>query len=212
MEKRIYTEQEIKEKVAALPQAVQEYLYSTDMEAALQSIGQKHQLHIDKLGLLETEAIDVMIGASEPENFVENIKDLLDLDDNKANALAQDVNAEVFEKIRAHMKEGGAAQTTTTTPPVPTVSTPSAPTLSSAPTSTTPPEPAPQALPAVAPQAAQPTFGAANAMLVQKTVTEVAPLPHQVVEAPVTPPTMPPSPTPKAYTTDPYREPVEPEK
>ena len=212
MERKTYTREELDAKFDALPEHVRNYIFSADMEAGLQRVGQKHKLHIDQLGFLETDMVNVMLGTIEPSEFAPYIAQSLDLDMAEANAIAADVNAEVFEKIRAHMKEGGAAQTTTNTPPVPTVSTPSAPTLSSAPTSTTPPEPAPQALPAVAPQAAQPTFGAANAMLVQKTVTEVAPLPHQVVEAPVTPPTMPPSPTPKAYTTDPYREPVEPEK
>lgn len=104
MEKPIYTEHEIAEKVASLPKSVQDYIFSPEMEAALQRVGQKHQLHIDKLGLLETEVVDVMIGATEPENFVPYLVDTLEIDQQQANAIAQDVNTELFEKVRAYMR------------------------------------------------------------------------------------------------------------
>ncbi len=104
MEKPIYTEHEIAEKVASLPKSVQDYIFSPEMEAALQHVGQKHQLHIDKLGLLETEVVDVMIGATEPENFVPYMVDTLEIDQQQANAIAQDVNTELFEKVRAYMR------------------------------------------------------------------------------------------------------------
>jgi hypothetical protein len=104
MGKQIYTEQELREKMRALPQIAQDYIFSPEMEAALQRVGQKHQLHIDKLGLLETEAVDVMIGATEPQDFVNNLVELLEIDVAEANAIAQDVNTELFEKIRAYMR------------------------------------------------------------------------------------------------------------
>jgi hypothetical protein len=142
MERKTYTQEEIEEKINALPEHVRAFIYSKDMDEAVRVIGQKHQLHIDQMGFLHAEMVDLMIGKISTEEFVPYIMETVELDKQKAEAVAQDVNALVFEKIRRAMKSGAEVALTqkTITPPAPVTSTPTKEEL-----------PIPQTLPRVTP-------------------------------------------------------------
>ncbi|MDE1924999.1 MAG: hypothetical protein KGH79_02360 [Patescibacteria group bacterium] len=100
-----YTAEEIKKKFTSLPQDIKALVYSVDMLNVIQKLGEKYQLHVDKLEILEGEAADIMTGLSDPKTFVSNIKESLEIDETKANALAKDVNEQLFDKIRESMKK-----------------------------------------------------------------------------------------------------------
>lgn len=104
MRRRTYTREEIEQKFDSLPEGVRKYIHSFEMDVAVQKIAQKNNLHIDQMGLLEAEIVDVVLGKTEPENFVPYMMETLEIDQEQANNIAQAVNVELFEKIRAYMR------------------------------------------------------------------------------------------------------------
>lgn len=190
---------EIQKKLDALPPNVRKLVYSAEMESILRQIGAKNQLHVDKIGLLESETVAVMIGITNPNDFVSNLADTLSIDEVKSKAIANDINSMLLLKIRESMKN---LSQPTTPPAAVKITTPTAPPppppASPAPQKTTEPHPA-------------------DLMLAQKTVSvaPVLPIPPKpappvapMTPKPATPPPPPPA-APKPYTTDPYREPAE---
>lgn len=106
----------LRQKIKNLPQKVRDAYFSVDVDDVIEKIGQEHNLHIDKIGELAAETGRVMLGTTHPSEYVTNLKDTLDVDSEKARAIAEDVNERVFKSIREelksiHIKEGGGRKT-----------------------------------------------------------------------------------------------------
>ncbi len=101
---RIYSPQESSERFASLPTVVQNYLYSDEMTAALEDVGKKHSLHVDQIGSLEWEVVSVILGFTEPADFVEILEDALEIDEVQAQGIAKDVDVEIFQHVRTLMR------------------------------------------------------------------------------------------------------------
>ena len=218
MDKDTYTPEEIQKKFDALPTDIKALVYSADMLNVTQTIGTKHQLHIDQIGTLEAETADVMSGFTKPEEFAANLAVSLNIDQQKAATLAQDVSDQLFVKIRESLKQlyrqGGSSAPTS---PQLSVSMPSQPPKSSLPST-------PAVQPVQKPLAPAPV---SSAVLTPKPQMPLAPHPHDLtlVEKTVTTPATPtktpvpvappaqgaavPPPKPTDYKSDPYREPPE---
>ena len=207
MTEKIHTKEEIQKHLASLPDDITKLLYSPDMGALIQRIGGKHQLHIDQTGLLEAETAEVMLGFTETKDYPQKLMEGLRIDRLKADAIAQDINDQLFVKIRESMKKVYEQQKIENEKPKIT------------PPSVAPP-PAPQVKLTPPPTAVTP----ADLALSQKTVSvppkpvasgellasSKSPTPNQ----PVTKPEPPPSTNsgqakPAPYKADPYREPPE---
>ena len=193
MERTIYTKEELAQKFAALPANIASYVYSSDMEEALQAITEKHQIHIDQMGVLETEVVDTLIGAESGETFTSRITESLEINETKASAVADDVNRLVFLKIRESMQEASEAKIIIQPEPpplatskVPAIAEPLLPTMQTQTLQPVKKEP--------------PSMPAAEQMLTQKTVSTPTSMPA------TSPTTLA---TPTSYKTDPYREPPE---
>lgn len=230
--------QEIQRKMDALPPDVRNFIYSADMGNIIRSIGAKHQLHVDQIGALESEAAAVMIGLSDAKNFTNEVADTLRVSQEQAVAIVSDVNSQLFVKIQDAMRGKPVAPAVAPAPAaVPPISVPlpKPPTASPAQASGVPTPPKPPVTPPPAAAAPAPTpvtppaqkpkeLHPADLMLSQKQVT-VAP-PPKLAPAPATPagapqnaqkPATPPAPSapaapqppaPKPYAADPYREPI----
>ncbi len=208
-----YTPEEVKKRFESLPADIKEFVYGTDMTNILHSIGAKHQLHIDQIGELEGEAADVMTGFSQPEEFISNLKESLNIDDAKAQAIAKDINDQLFSKIRESMKRASApaAPTAPSAPPAVSMSVaPKMPPAAPAPKMAPPPAPAqPAVAPAPAPMKPKPDLSGADALLQGKTVSSPATQVQKPATpaAPAAPGTQPAPQKPQSYSADPYREP-----
>jgi hypothetical protein len=227
--------EEIQKKLAALPEDMRNLVYSSDMAAIIQQIGQKHQLHIDQIGALEAEAAAAMLGVTALSELPQNIADALSVDERTGAALAADVNDLLFIKIRESMKglygdtprtPSPAPAAANVPPPQPTpaprpAGPPAAPVMPAQQTPTPSATPAPAEIkPAVPPSAApaqKMPVGmppSADAMLALPSISApktVEMLPQKPVPASLpqqSAPTMPQKPQPKTYAVDPYREPV----
>ncbi len=104
MERKKYTAEEIEKKFAGLPEEIKAFLYSAEMLDNIKKIGEKHKLHIDQVGLLEAETSEVMLGFTNTKDFPAVLEESLDIENQKAQLVAQDINDQLFVKIRDAMK------------------------------------------------------------------------------------------------------------
>jgi len=238
MARKEYSEEEVQKRIDKLSEEAADFLYSTEMGAMIKRIADGHKLHIDQMALLEAEVGELMLGLTEPQEFVPNMIQTLQVTEETAQAIAKDINDQVMTKMRGLM----GAPSLEPTPPVPTPR-PAVPTAPSSPIIPTPsvvmpsspkpvvspasqPAPVAPTTPAMPPVATPaPTVApvpdpvhdlvAADAMLSEK---KVVPPPAAAPTAPT--PAAPSSPAggavvkadpaqPQNYKADPYREPVE---
>ncbi len=218
MARKNYTEAEVQKRIEALPEAAGDFLYSADMGALIKLICDKHKLHIDQMALLEAETGELMLGLTEPQEFVPNMMATLQIDNEKAQAIAKEINDQVMMKMRHLM--GAPTPGPDPVVPTPSVVMPSSPkpvvAPASAPILAKPAAPAPLNVPPIMPKpTAAPNLMAAEAMLSEKKVTTSASA-TSIKPASVAPATPASNPVPKVdpvqpkdYKADPYREPVE---
>lgn len=98
--KMIYTKEQLKEAFKKLPSDLQDAIYSVDVSEKLEKIYKKHSLHIDQAGELGSEVGLVMMGLTKPNDFAENITRRLSVPEEKARAVASDINSQIFMPIR----------------------------------------------------------------------------------------------------------------
>ena len=188
------------------------------MLGIIQKAREKHNLHIDQLEVLEAETADVMTGFLPLEKFAQSLAERLKVDRSVADAIAKDINDQLFVKIRESMKK--IYEETKPTPVV--VSTPAQPPPPATPPLSKPAPPAPPAPPKATqdttPVPSQPTAPSTSSG--QTKPPEVRPADTMLTEKTVSVPSKPPPPAspkptqdtaqkPPPYKADPYREPPE---
>ncbi len=107
----------IKQRLDELPSDIKEAIRNTDLAGKFEAIADKHSLHVDQNGALQTETLLVMIGLEPTENYVGNIQRELEVSRTEAQSLAEDVNKEILGNIRAsiqHIEEEQANLDATT--------------------------------------------------------------------------------------------------
>jgi hypothetical protein len=186
----------------------------------IEYIGQKHGLHIDQIGLLDSETKAMIVGVTPREKFIAEVMDGLGVSLGKAEAIAQDVNSNIMIPLRESLKN----------PTGPTEVPPQAPLEEI-------PHPA-VAIHELENPTSTTSANILNRSLEQKLLSESSstpstheitviktsasnsqqpsapskipvPLPPSQASRPMTPrPPVPPKPPQKSYTADPYREAV----
>ena len=99
-----YSEQILKARFEQLPEDIREAIIATPWKNKLAQIASKHNLHIDQEGHLGEETIIVMFGLDHPDNLVYNISKHVEVSEEKAEEIAEDLNNEIFLKIRESLK------------------------------------------------------------------------------------------------------------
>ena len=87
-----------------LPLDLREAMSSIDTSTAVERIAGKHRLLIDKMGILAEEIGNVMFGVSHPKDFIHNLSDKLGVDRETARKIAEDVNQQIFSKVRESLR------------------------------------------------------------------------------------------------------------
>lgn len=98
------TKKVIKERYEALPESIQEFIISDYYQEALMELGQKHQLNIEQLGIIEREVTMVLMGLINSKDFERELTRELRVDREKGKDIAQDVSDKVFLKVRELLK------------------------------------------------------------------------------------------------------------
>ena len=112
-----YTQPQLRELYSKLPQDLKDAIFGVDAADAIESIGKKYSLLIDKIGILAEEIGSVMLGLTHPKDFISNLAKRLQVDQITAKSVARDVNEQIFKKVRESlMKIHGLGETPAETP------------------------------------------------------------------------------------------------
>ena len=93
------------EKYKKLPDDLRETIMSVNTSEKFYTVGQKHQLNIEQVEILSKQAGLVMLGFEHPSKFIGNIAKALNLPEEKARAIAEDINTEIFRPVRESLKK-----------------------------------------------------------------------------------------------------------
>lgn len=83
-----------------LPPEIKDVIASSDTVQNIWKIGQKHNLHIDKLGIMSDTAYDVMMGIVSTKNFVKELAENLEISELEASSIVRDIDDEIFKPIK----------------------------------------------------------------------------------------------------------------
>lgn len=125
-----YTEKELEEHYFRLPPELREALFSVENAQHIYNIGKKFGLNVEQIGMLAQESGYVVIGITHPENFATNLSKCLDIDLDKARAIATEVSHKIFYPLRELLKSThqiDVTQEQINKPPIPTSPTPRPP-------------------------------------------------------------------------------------
>ena len=100
-----YTDQQISQMYDNLPEDLKDSIFSVDTTSVVNEIGRKYGLAIDKIGDLANETGMVMLGVTHPNEFIGNLADRLEVDKEKARAIAQEINEQIFKKVRESLRK-----------------------------------------------------------------------------------------------------------
>lgn len=100
-----YTPQQLREIYLKLPEDLKNAIFSVDSAEIIQNIGKKYNLPIDKTGELADETGLVMLGLTHPNNFISNLAQRLNTDKETARKIAEEVNNQIFIKVRESLKK-----------------------------------------------------------------------------------------------------------
>src|SRR3989338_2674258 len=160
----------IGESYKRLPFDLKKAIVSGETRQQVQAIADRHHLLYEQVADLETETALVMLGLRPQADFITNVKGALNLPEEKARAIAEDINTEIFRPVRESLKKihgiTSDQQPTTSNPQPITQTTPVIPAIPKPPTPVVPKPPIPpppkQELASIP---ARPSGGAAPASL-----------------------------------------------
>ena len=109
----------IGESYKRLPFDLKKAIVSNETRQRLQAVVERHQLYSDQTDDLEMETALVMLGLRPPADFITNVKNALNVSEEKARAIAEDINTEIFRPVRESLKKiHGISEEPPTTPPL----------------------------------------------------------------------------------------------
>lgn len=99
------TPEQLKEKYQKLPDDVREALYSESVANSILTIGESNNIDQYKITELADEVGLVMYGITNPKNFISNLSSRLGTDITIARKIAEEVNSQIFSKVRESLKK-----------------------------------------------------------------------------------------------------------
>jgi len=100
-----HTQEQILEKYKNLPLDVQEAIFSVDTANIIQKISRDNNLNVEKMGILADETGLLMLGITHPNEFIPNLANRLEIDKQTASKIGQEINTQIFAKIRESLKK-----------------------------------------------------------------------------------------------------------
>ena len=209
-------EENITEVIRMLPPAIHDYVTQGNYTVVAQHLMKKYGLRIDQGGILEREILLLLIGIDTPDEFTQALVEEAKIEEQVVGSIIQDMNDQVFVPLREAERKNGTLpqeQNSASTSPHPVTPPPAAPVS---------PLPIRMAMPPV--RAAQPLPSGIPLPSEQiNRISNIAPrsaMPPPPVNLPGSMPPAPapaPAPQPKpiarppitAYSSDPYREPID---
>ena len=100
-----YSEEQIKSLFEKLPEDVRAAITSVGVANLLHEIGEKYRLHLDKIDELFDETTLVMLGLTHPDKYLSRLKERLEIPEDMARDLAEEINNQIFLPIRESLKK-----------------------------------------------------------------------------------------------------------
>jgi len=95
----------VMERFRDLPEDLQKAIFSPNTADAILAAGKNSGIAIDKIGELADETGLVMLGITPPGEFIRNLTRRLELDPEKAKAVAEEINQKIFQPVRESLKK-----------------------------------------------------------------------------------------------------------
>jgi len=99
------TTQTIKERFSELPKELRDAITASDLPVRLKNISNNHNLLLDQANILHNEILFVLLGLEPSSEFVPTVSRELQINNEKANLIAKDVNTQIFDSVRSHLME-----------------------------------------------------------------------------------------------------------
>src|SRR3989344_4784600 len=99
-----YIKGQLRNKLNGLPEDIQRELSSDDLGLIIQLIGGDVGITHEQALDVEDETVAVLMGTSHPKDFIRNIQTKIGVDEEKARAIAEKVNEEIFQLVKESLK------------------------------------------------------------------------------------------------------------
>jgi hypothetical protein len=99
-----FTSDEIQNQFEKLPKDLQDAISSPEVHDSIVAIGNKYGLHVDQLGEMVDLVGLVMLGLSPSNDFIKDFAQQAEVKNDIASSIANDINKEIFGKIRSSMQ------------------------------------------------------------------------------------------------------------
>lgn len=87
-----------------LPENIQDAIMSVNSSDAITEISEKYKLHIDQQASLGSETGLVLLGLTDPMEFVNNLSSKLGIDKNIASQIVGEINEKIFVKVKDSLR------------------------------------------------------------------------------------------------------------
>ncbi len=124
------TQKIIDERLSKLPPYIKTTLDNIKWGEEILAIGKKHGLHVDEMGILQTETVMVLVGLVHPDEYPKNLKQELHIPREKIDEIVNDINEHILKNVRQALidflttEEKGEQPVPVLTPPPTTAPTP----------------------------------------------------------------------------------------
>lgn len=92
------------------PPPVQKFISSGALSNFIEQIRNKYQLHIDIAGRLSDEITMLMVGISDPKEFIQNLTNEALVPEASLKPIVDEINQKIFMPLREEIQKGGGAQ------------------------------------------------------------------------------------------------------
>jgi len=106
-----YTPQQYNDILYKLPQEIRDVVISLDTSRRLYTLGDKHKLQIDQIGIMHDITMDTMMGIIASKNIIDEVAENCNISRADAGLVVHDIDEEVFKPIKELMVKlysGGA--------------------------------------------------------------------------------------------------------
>ncbi|OGF85659.1 hypothetical protein A2Z63_02435 [Candidatus Giovannonibacteria bacterium RIFCSPLOWO2_02_44_8] len=100
-----YSSRQLNELYKKLPWDLKDALFSEASANSIRAIGEKYNFQIKKIGILADETGLVLFGVLHPKDFIPDLAQKLGVDKEVAKKIAEDVNREIFQKVRVSLRK-----------------------------------------------------------------------------------------------------------
>jgi len=96
--------EELDERFSKLSNETKNAILESNYQTKIYEIGQKYNLTVFQMEILEKAIVDIIIGTTNPDKFEESLKQSLQLPDEKNREIVNEINEKILKEIREKFK------------------------------------------------------------------------------------------------------------